>query len=298
MISEIIYMQKNLINKQENLGSSDYFKNILNVCLFNGSENVFSALIFFFFLTINTVSFSQKSEFRKIENRAFMLGEKLTYDVKYGFITAGIAEFSIPRITKIAGRDVYNIVFKVNSVPTFDLFYKVRDRYETYIDVEGLFPWRFEQHIREGKYSRDFSAFFDQRKGKAKTTEGSYDIPKYVNDIVSAFYLARTFDYSKMKEDDKIQLENFYKDKVYPLDVIFRGRETVSVPAGTFNCIILEPLVREGGLFKSEGTLVIWLTDDELKIPVKVKTKVIIGSIDAELISYEGLAGKLKSLKN
>ncbi|MEG8946278.1 DUF3108 domain-containing protein [Rosettibacter firmus] len=233
--------------------------------------------------------------FRKIENKAFRQGEKLIFDVKYGFITAGVAEFSIPKIIKIAGRDVYNVVFKVSSVPTFDLFYKVRDRYETYIDVEGIFPWRFEQHIREGKYSRDFSAFFDQRKGKAITTEGTYDIPKYVNDIVSAFYLARTFDYSKMKVNDKILLENFYKDKVYPLEVVFRGREVVSVSAGTFKCLILEPIVKEGGLFKSEGSIIVWLTDDELKVPVKVKTKVLIGSIDAELIAYEGLNGKLIS---
>jgi len=101
-----------------------------------------------------------------------------------------------------------------------------------------------------------------------------------------------------MKEGDKINLQNFYKDKVYPLDVVFRGKERVSVEAGTFNCIILEPLVREGGLFKSEGTLIVWLTDDDLKIPVKVKTKIIIGSIDAELTSYSGLAGKLLSKKD
>ncbi len=250
------------------------------------------------FILVSNISFTQTDEFRTIKNNAFKVGEKLRFDVKYGFVTAGVAEYSIPKISKIAGREVYNVSFNVNSVPAFDPFYKVRDHYETYIDVKGIFPWRFEQHIREGGYSRDFSAFFDQRKGKAKTSEGSYDIPKYVNDIVSAFYLARTFDYSKMKEGDRIKLENFYKDKVYPLEVVFRGKERVSVTAGTFDCIILEPMVREGGLFKSEGTIVVWLTDDELKIPVKVKTKVLIGSIDAELSGYEGLAGKLTSKRN
>jgi hypothetical protein len=232
---------------------------------------------------------AQKSEFRKIDNKAFQTGEKLTFQVSYGFVTAGVAEYSIPKIVKIAGRDVYNVTFNVSSVSAFDPFYKVRDHYETFVDVEGLFPWRFEQHIREGGYSRDFSAFFDQRKGKAKTSEGSYDIPKNVSDIVSALYLARTFDYTKMKEGDKVHLENFYKDKVYPLDILYHGKETVSVKAGTFRCIILEPLVQEGGLFKSAGSIVVWLTDDMLKIPVKVKTKIIIGSIDAELIGYGGL---------
>jgi hypothetical protein len=238
---------------------------------------------------------AQKSEFRKVENKSFKVGEVLTFVVKYGFVTAGVAEYSIPKIVKIAGRDVYNVNFNVSSISAFDPFYKVRDHYETYVDVEGLFPWRFEQHIREGGYSRDFSAFFDQRKAKAKTSEGSYDIPKYVSDIVSAFYYARTFDYSKMKKGDRAHLENFYKDKTYPLDILFHGKETISVGAGTFDCFVLEPLVQEGGLFKSDGSIVVWLTDDELRIPIKVKTKVLIGSIDAELTGYSGLLGELKS---
>ncbi len=234
-------------------------------------------------------------EFRKVENNAFKVGEKLTFDVRYGFVTAGVATFNIPKLKRISGREAYYVTFEVNTVPSFDWIYKVRDRYVDYIDKEGLFPWRFEQHIREGGYTRDFSAFFDQRKGKAKTSEGEYDVPKYVNDIVSAFYLARTFDYSNMKVDDKFRLQNFYKDKVYDLDVRYVGRETVEVPAGKFDCIIVEPLVQEGGLFKSEGNILVWLTNDKLKVPVKVKTKVVIGSIDADLTSYEGLAGELES---
>ncbi len=237
-------------------------------------------------------------EFRKLDNKAFKVGEKLTFDVKYGFVTAGVAVMAVPRLKKISGRDVYNITFEVNSVPSFDWIYKVRDHYETYVDEEGLFPWRFEQHIREGSYSRDFSAFFDQRNGRAKTSGGEYKIPRYVNDIVSAFYYARTLDYSKLKIGDYIQLKNFYKDSVYTLDVKYLGKEQTSVPAGTFNCIIVEPIVKKGGLFKSEGSIFVWLTDDILKIPIKVKTKVVIGSIDAVLTNYEGLAGKLNSKVN
>jgi hypothetical protein len=249
------------------------------------------------FITTGLYAGQPQDEFRKVENKAFGVGEVLTFEVKYGFVTAGIATMSIPKIRRISGRDAYHINFEVNSVPSFDWIYKVRDRYESYVDVEGLFPWRFEQHIREGGYSRDFSAFFDQRRGKAKTSEGEYEIPPYVNDIISAFYLARTFDYSNMKNGDLIYLQNFYKDKVYDLNVRYLGRESIQVPAGTFRCIIVEPLVQEGGLFKSEGNIIVWLSDDENKIPVRVKTKVVIGSIDADLISYEGLAGKVTSKK-
>ena len=295
-------MKKNIVNRKfiEN-STLVIIKSMSKIMIMRPDKKIFinkTAILIMFMIMLNNLMFAQKTEFKKIENKAFKVGEVLRFDVKYGFVTAGIAEYSIPKITRLAGREVYNVSFNVNSVPAFDPFYKVRDHYETFIDVEGLFPWRFEQHIREGGYSRDFSAFFDQRKGVAKTSEGSYEIPPNVNDIVSAFYLARTFDYSKMKEGDKVHLENFYKDKTYPLDVVFKGKERISVAAGTFDCIILEPMVREGGLFKSDGSIVVWLTDDELKIPVKVKTKVLIGSIDAELSSYSGLAGKLSSKRD
>ena len=245
---------------------------------------------------ISLQSFAQKgNDFRKNENIAFREGEKLTFDVKYGFVTAGIASFEIPKIKKISGRNAYHVTFEVNTVPTFDTFFKVRDRYETYIDVEGIFPWRFEQHIREGSFSRDFSAFFDQRKGKAKTSGGEFDIPKYVNDIVSAFFYARTLDYSKLNVGDKIPLKNFYKDKVYDLDVVYHGKETIEVEAGKFECIIVEPLVQEGGLFKNEGSILLWMTNDDAKMPVRVKTKVVVGAINSDLTSYSGVYGKLTS---
>ena len=240
---------------------------------------------------------SQSNELRSLENNAFDVGEKLIFDVNYGFVTAGIAEMSVSKIKKMSGRDVYQINFTVNSVPAFDPFYKVRDRYVTYMDVEGLFPWRFEQHLREGNYQRDFSAYFDQRRGIAKTSEGSYEIPQFVHDIVSAFYFARTYDFTGLNPGDLFHLENFYKDKVHPLDVVYHGKETISVDAGKFDCLIIEPLVKEGGLFKHDGDIIIWLSDDELKVPIKVKTKIFIGSVDAELSSYEGLKGEFLSKK-
>lgn len=249
---------------------------------------ILSTSITFYFFTPN-------DGFRKVENKAFGLNEKLTFNVNYSFATVGIATFSIPEIKTFSGRKCYRIKFEVNTVPSFDLFFKVRDRYESYLDVEGIFPWRFEQHIREGKFSRDFSAFFDQRKNKAKTSEGEYDIPKYVHDIVSAFFYVRTMDLSKLKVGERFHLQNFYRDKTHELDVIYHGKETVEVPAGIFRCLIVEPLVKEGGLFKSEGSILIWLTDDDARIPVRVKTKVIIGSIDSELTAYEGLKSPLKA---
>ncbi len=229
--------------------------------------------------------------FRHVENAAFGVGERLVFDVSYGFITAGEAVMSIPGYDTLSGRPCFHVMFTVNSLPSFSWIYRVQDRYETFIDVGTLAPWRFEQHIREGSYTRDFTADFNQIKHVAVTSEGTYPIPTYVHDIMSAFYFTRTLDFSASKPGDRIMLSNFYKDKSYDLAVKFLGQQELEVEAGTFKTIVVEPLIQEGGLFKSEGRIVIWLTDDERKVPVRVNTKVLIGSIDTELKEYSGLRG-------
>ena len=232
---------------------------------------------------------------RTIKNVAFAEGERLVFDVGYSFIVAGEAVFSVPSSDTIHGRDCYKIMFTVNTTPSFSWIFKVEDRYESLLDKKGLFPWKFEQHIREGKYSRDFSADLDQINNIAVTPDGRYPIPSYVHDIVSAFYYTRVMDFSVMRPGQKTYLQNFYKDTTYSLAIKFLGFQRISVDAGTFDCVIVEPLIKEGGLFKSEGRVLLWLTNDERKIPVKVSTRVVIGSIDAELREYSGINGPIRA---
>jgi len=232
---------------------------------------------------------------RTIEHRAFGVGERLVFDVGYSFIVAGEAVMSVPKADTAFGRECYQVVFTVESTPTFSWIYKVDDRYETILDKQGIFPWRFTQKVREGSYKRDYYAVFDQRENVAITEKGRFSTPPYVHDAVSAFYYVRTMDFSKSKPGERTLLHNFTKDSTYALAVKFLGRQRIEVDAGTFDCIIIEPLMKEGGLFKSEGRVVIWLTDDDRKIPVKVSTRVVIGSIDAELREYSGVLGSIPS---
>ncbi len=245
--------------------------------------------------------------YRKIEQKAFTTGEKLTFDINYGFITAGSAVMSVaPNLVTINGRPCYDISFTVNSSSGFSSVYEVKDYYKCYMDVDGLFPWKFEQHIREGNYQRDFEAIFDQDNHSAKTYtgasdpkkfEGEFTIPEYVHDAISAFYFSRTMDYSKSNVGDIVHLQNFYKDQTFPLDVKYLGKEDIEVSAGEFRCIKIQPSVKEGGLFKSEGDITVWLTDDERRLPVKVQSKIIIGSVDSDLTEYKGLSGPLNAKK-
>lgn len=225
----------------------------------------------------------------------FWVGENLIFDLKYGIIKAAEAKMQITNFDKVYDADVFHSKFSVDTTPTFSFFYKVEDRYETYFDVKDYFSWKFSQKIKEGSYRREFYATFDYNNNIAQTNFGDFPISTKVNDVISAFYFTRTIDYKDFKPGQKIYLSNFYKDKTHPLEVKFLGRQKINVPAGTFNCIVIEPFMKEGALFKSEGRVLVYLSDDELKIPILIKTKVLIGSIDAELKSYSGLNGNLKS---
>jgi len=104
------------------------------------------------FMTIIAANLFAQDDFRKVNQKAFKPGEKLTFEINYGFITAGEAIMEIdPVIATMNGRKCFDIKFSVNSTESFDMVYKVRDYYKTYVDMEGLFPWRFEQHIRKAK---------------------------------------------------------------------------------------------------------------------------------------------------
>jgi len=239
---------------------------------------------------------AKRFSYRTMSNSAFSVGERLIFDVNFGFVTAGEAIMEVAGYDYHKERQCYRIQFQVRSLPFFSTFYKVEDWYLTLMDVEGLFPWRFEQHIREGGYRRDFMAEFDHENGLAITTDGKdYPIPTYVHDIVSAFYFTRTLDFTGFRVGQKVYLQNFYKDSTYNLEIKYRGKQTVKVEAGTFRCIIVEPLVERGGLFKSEGSILVWLTDDEKRLPVQVSSKIIIGSITAELREYYGISSPIRA---
>jgi hypothetical protein len=234
--------------------------------------------------------------FRHLPNNAFSVGERLTFDLCWEGVSGGQATMSIPDIRYINGRKTFETRVDANSNSALDLFFKVRDRYETFMDVDGIFPWRFEQHVREGRYSKDYDANFDPEAQTAETSDGKeFQTPAYIHDIVSAFYYVRTLDLTRSHKGDVIHLQNFFDGKTHPLDVRVLGHQQVETDVGTFECSVIEPMVVQGGLFKNEGSIKIWLTDDDNHIPIKMASKAIIGEIEAKLVKYEGIHGPLTS---
>jgi len=224
---------------------------------------------------------------RQVPNTAFREGERLNFVIRYGPIVAGYSTMSIPEVVTINGREVYKVVTEAKSSGFFSAFYKVRDRVESYIDKNGLFSWRFEKHLREGKYRADKFVQYDQINGWAVTNKNdSMRIPPCVQDILSSFYYVRT---QKLEVGKSIFIDNHSDNKLYPLEIKVHKKETIKVKAGKFDCVVVEPILRASGLFKSKGRLLIWLTDDDRKIPVQMKSKIVVGYITAELKSMEGV---------
>jgi hypothetical protein len=221
---------------------------------------------------------------RYVENDAFGIGEKLDFDIGYGFINAGSATLEVSDLIEYNERPCYLVTSQANSNKFFSSFYRVEDKVESIIDATGLFSWHFEKKLREGGYQADKAYSFDQLNHKVFYEGDTIDVAHFVQDALSILYFARTQD---LEVGKSIFIDNFTDGKMYPLEVRVLKRETVSVEAGKFDCLVIEPLLLSSGIFKHEGRLKVWLTDDRIKLPVLMKSKVLVGSITAELTDYK-----------
>lgn len=213
----------------------------------------------------------------------FGVGEKLLFSVEYGLITAGEATLETRNVADIDSIDCYRIVSDARTNGFFSKFYKVRDRYESFIDTTNLVSVRYEKHIREGDFKRDQVVNFDQRAHTATYSDKVVPIAPRTHDVLSALYYVRTL---PLEVGQSISLANHTDGKNYPLVIKVHRRETVTVDAGTFDCLVVEPMLRGPGLFTQKGRLTVWLTDDKYRMPVLMKSRVVIGHIAAVLKEY------------
>ncbi len=233
-----------------------------------------------------------------IKNEAFKRGELLTFRMHYGIVDAGIATLAVTDEAKdLAGRKTFHIVGLGRSQGAFDWFFKVRDRYETYIDEQALVPWLFVRRVKEGGYTCSQDYVFNHFSEKVNVGENElYDIGPNMQDMLSAFYHARTMDLSEAKPGDVYSMETFVDKEIFPVKIKFIARETITTDLGTFKCLKFRPIIQKGRVFKNEEDLNIWITDDKNHIPILGQADVLVGSIKAELISYAGLANPVAKI--
>ncbi|MEO6463778.1 MAG: DUF3108 domain-containing protein [Candidatus Eisenbacteria bacterium] len=208
-------------------------------------------------------------------------GESLRFSIEYGLVKAGTAWLEVGPMETYKGRPCYHLTSRAESNRFMSRIYKVRDRIDSLIDAEGLYSWRYKKRQREGGYERDFDILYDPPSGRARYSDGStLDGKPYPKDGLAAFYFIR---HMPLEVGKDIAVVHHSDRRSGDILVKVHKKETVTVPAGTFECFVIEPVMEEGGLFKSSGRLTIWVTADARRIPVLMKSKIPVGSVDAIL---------------
>ncbi len=239
--------------------------------------------------TTGTPPVPAESLYRQLPNDSFGPGEYLKFSVGYGFVTAGTATLEVRDTSTYNGALCFEIYSETNSNKFFDGFYKVRDTIVCQFDADGLFSHYFFKALHEGSYhsSREISLDYKQRRAITQKGQDHIDtvaISAFSQDVMTAFYYIRTL---PLEVGQTVKLNYVDHDSATVMDVRILKRETVDVPAGRFNCIVVEPMLQAAGVFKQEGEVKVWLTDDRLKMPVLMKSKVLVGSIHAELVEFK-----------
>lgn len=233
-------------------------------------------------------------------NKTFAGGEELTYRFYYDAwlanVTAGFGTVSVSKRTeRMGGQPVYHIVGEGKSKGMFNLFYKVHDRFESWIDTVTLHPYRFTRYTREGGYKKDDVVTFDQVEGKAVSRTGNRKIKPGTHDVISAFYFARNLDMSSAKPGDVFPVSFFLDDSVYTSAVKFLGRDTIKIESGTFSCLKFKPMVATGAVFSDPYPMVLYVSDDRNHIPLLAESAIVVGKVKMELSKFKGLRHPMKS---
>lgn len=264
-------------------------------------------LLFFYFISVFIYSLKAQC---KVENKAFQPGEKMTFDVYYnwGFVWvhAGEASFHINE-KNYNGKKGYYLIATGNSLKSYDWFFKVRDTLMAYFDNEKFRTLFAEKKTLEGNYCTSESYLFNYTTNKVDYSFRHPDkAPKKYTmslkpcqfDLLTATYFARALDFTSYKLYDKIPINLFIEEKPYSLYIRYLGKEIAEDnKKRRYNTLKFSAMLVEGTIFKSGEDLVVWVTDDENKIPVKVEAKILVGSVKVYLRNYSGLRNPVTSLR-
>ena len=238
---------------------------------------------------VSLVSYAQQLPLKK--DPAFTEGEVLQYKLKYGFITAAEATIKVQASDlKFDNKPTYRLVVDAQTSGTFDIFYKIRDHYDSYIDQTALTPYFYQENIREASYRRTDKARFYQDSKKVVANRGTFNTPTTQTfDLVSAYYFARSLDIAKLKAGDKFKLNYFLGDEISALEIEYIGKEMVKSKLGNIRCLKFSPSIKPGRIFKKDSRLYLWITDDGNRVPVKAEVEILVGSVTMEIKSATGL---------
>lgn len=231
---------------------------------------------------------------------AFQDGEKLTFTVKYGVVHAAEAILEA-RTDTYQGNPVWYLSTNARTYPFFDVFFKVRDKVESWWDKSTLLPYKFSKTLQEGTYKQHRVMFFDQSKNTSSYHKWSYKKQKYnveqvsilsaSQDVLSAFYYIRN---QSLVPGKTLSVNITIDGRSVATNVVVHRREKVKTIFGTMNCLVIEPKLKKEGIFRQSGKITIWISDDAYKIPVKMESAVSFGSFVAVLKEAQNVPYMIK----
>lgn len=211
----------------------------------------------------------------------FTIGERLEYDVKFSWKSVGRGTMEVVGIDDVRGHPSWHAVFTIKGgIP----FFRVDDRMETWFDLATLSSHRFHQQVSEGSYKRQRQyEFFPERA--VFTENGGAEEPSVTQplDDASFLYFVRTI---PLEVGQTIDVPRYFNPKGNPVRLRVLRRETIKVPAGEFNTIVIQPTFQTRGIFSENGRAEVWLSDDAHRFMVQMKSSLKIGSINLFLKRY------------
>jgi len=241
-----------------------------------------------FFIMFQTTAFSQSKSFKE--------GEVLKFKIKYGWFKASEATLSVNK-SKLRDQPMYHIIAEGKSTRMLDVFFRVRNRYESYTGFNDGVSHRFIRKTSEGGHTKDKMIDFFQNEKVAvvtnykKDTISEHQLTGFTQDMVSSYYhLREIVDINDIQAGDEFVLNMFFDEQNFPFKAKYIGDEILKTDFGTVKTMVFKPYVQADRVFKEKESVTIWISKDKNKIPIKMEAKLAVGSLTAHLFEYRGLA--------
>lgn len=252
-------------------------------------------------LSFSTPQPTPGNEFCGVRNTSFQDGEQVTMIVYYStlgmYVGAGEAKFTTS-LERYNGKPVYHCVATGTTYSFFDNFFKLRDRYETYIDTSNMLPVKFIRNVDEDGYKIYNNVTFNHEAGTAVSTNGVFKVTNCIQDVISSVYYARNIDFTKYKPGDKVPFDMFLDDEIYHLYLKYEGKENIKTKYGKFRAIKFKPLLIKGAIFQGGEKMTVWVSDDANRLLLRAESPIAVGSIKVDMMGYKNLRHPLTSLIN
>jgi hypothetical protein len=221
----------------------------------------------------------------------FSVGERADYDVKFGILHVGGGSMEVADVTSLRGKDVWHTIFRFKGGT---IFYHVNDVFESWFDKDSLSSLRFAQHLEEGGKvrNRDYVMYPDRAVFQLNDKPEQPSVSNPLDDGSFLFFV-RTL---PLTVGETYTFDRYFNPKSNPVTIKVLRRERISVPAGKFNAIVVQPIIKTGGIFSDRGEAQVWFSDDSARIVLQMKSKLSFGSLDLYLKAYHPGRGAVASV--